>query len=151
MKYDWSKLKKEYVKGKYKSLKDFAKAKGIPQKTIDKKGSKWSALRKEIEKKGEEKTIEKLSDKVAEYNLKHMKLYQDVINRGKERLPSLDFESASGAVQAIKIGVEGQRDIILPKGVDTEVHVTVNIPRPYRVGPNGENLDDQPEKKAKDE
>lgn len=149
MKHSWSKLKQEYLKGKYGSLKTFAEKKGIPYSSLSKKAKNWRKIGKEIEEKGDEKTVEKLSDKVAEYNLKHMKLFQDVIDHGSGHLPNLDYESAAGAVQAIRVGVEGQRDILLPKGVDTEVHVTVNIPRPYRVGPNGENLDDQPEGKAK--
>ena len=125
IKHNWAKLKAAFLKGKYKSLKEFADYKKIPYRTVVVKGSSWLKVAKKIAIEGEEKTVEKLSDKVAEMNVKHMKLAQDVIDRGSDRLPSLDFESAAGAVQAIKTGIEIQREIILPKGKDNEVKLII--------------------------
>lgn len=151
MKYNWPKLKKEFLRGKYKSLKDFAKAKGIPERTVWKKCSKWRVIRKKIEQDGDQKTIDAASDKVAELNLKHMDLAQDVINHGKDRLTRLDFDSASGAVLAIKTGIEIQREILLPKGKDNEIKVIIEgfKPRDYKQTSGEKDTGDRDEKSEK--
>ena len=66
MKYNWKELKTEYLKGKFKSLKEFAEAKKIPYQTVRENATNWIQLTDKIEEKADEKFIEKASDDLAE-------------------------------------------------------------------------------------
>ena len=126
MKHNWAKLKAAYLKGKYKSLKDFAIAKNVPYRTVRKMGTNWRQLKSKIDAKGEEKTIEKASDKVAEMNARHIVQAKELVAHGRKRLPKLDYESAAGAVNAVKTGIELEREIVLPKGEDASITLVIN-------------------------
>lgn len=45
-KYDWKKIKQDHIDGKYKNLKELAKAYGIPYNTMRKKASTWNRDKK---------------------------------------------------------------------------------------------------------
>lgn len=45
-KYDWKKIKQDYLDGKYKNLKELAKAYDVPYNTMRKKASNWSRDKK---------------------------------------------------------------------------------------------------------
>ncbi|OGF48276.1 MAG: hypothetical protein A2452_12190 [Candidatus Firestonebacteria bacterium RIFOXYC2_FULL_39_67] len=126
MTHNWSNLKRDYLKGEYKSLKDFAEYKGIAYRTVRKMGAKWGQLRGKIEEKGDEKTVEKVSDHIAEMNVRHIIKAQELIETGSQALERLDFESAVGAVNAIKTGIEIEREIVLPKGEDASITLIID-------------------------
>lgn len=126
MTHNWSNLKRDFLKGEYKSLKEFAEYKGVPYKTIEKHGGKWRVLRKEIEEKSDEKTVEKVSDHISEMNARHIIKAQELIESGSQALEHLDFESAAGAVNAVKTGIELERNIVLPKGEDASITLIID-------------------------
>lgn len=66
-KYDWNNLEKEYITGKYKTVKSFLKDKGIPYNGNTNKATKgWKEKKVTAEKKKSAKTIEKIIEKQAE-------------------------------------------------------------------------------------
>ncbi len=58
-KYDWIKLKQEYILGKYKNLKEFAEKKGITYSVLRKKAKEWNAEKGTKREQKGNKIIEK--------------------------------------------------------------------------------------------
>lgn len=82
--YNWEELKKEFMLGDYKSLKEFAESKGLKYNgTFRKKTSGWLVEKRQKEDKKVtkiiEKTIEKIAERESDRNVAHLKLWDEFL------------------------------------------------------------------------
>lgn len=86
MKINWNleELKKEFLIGDYKTLKEFAEAKGLNYSSLRNKAKGWlqekAKLLQEKNKKVIEKVLEQRIEKETDYNLAHLKAWDELLN-----------------------------------------------------------------------
>jgi len=110
---DWKALKLEYLTGQYRSLEQFAREKGINPTVVRYHAKGWDY----------ERQILQAGDKIEQMNKHHNEVAVKLIERGKEYLKNHKITNITGALKAIELGVEIQREILLPKGQDTTIKV----------------------------
>ncbi|ADQ05199.1 hypothetical protein Calow_1653 [Caldicellulosiruptor owensensis OL] len=79
LRYDWDVLKREFLTGSYKSLKEFAEAKGVHYGTLRNKAKDWLKERQQItQEKNQailEKTLERQIEEAVDYNAWHVRVW----------------------------------------------------------------------------
>lgn len=97
-KYDWDKIRNEYIKSTI-SMQKLALKNKIPYKTLESKASKekWNSQRKNIQEKVRqktgEKTVEKISEKLSDRNAKHIEVWDLLMSKAKLLAEVACFES----------------------------------------------------------
>lgn len=119
-KYNWKELRAEWLTGKYISLKVFAEQHNIKYSALMHQAGKW----RERSKKIEELTITKTADRLATMQAKHIKVGEDMIDLGMTALISATINSSS-AIDAIRVGADLQKDILMPKGEEQKQPITI--------------------------
>jgi len=81
--YDWEGLKREFVLGSYKTLKEFAEAKNISYGLLRNKAKGWAQEKRQVEKTKTqlivEKTIQKQIEKASDYNTLHVEFWNRLL------------------------------------------------------------------------
>ncbi|MDO6355124.1 hypothetical protein Q3V94_08535 [Caloramator sp. CAR-1] len=103
---NWEELKKEFMLGDFKSLKDFAEKKGLKynsdfrKKVAGWKEEKLTKLRQKTDKIIE-KTIEKQIEHEVDYNTTHLKLWGEFLNILSEAISDKDnLKNKDGKISA---------------------------------------------------
>jgi hypothetical protein len=84
--YNWEELKKEFILGDYKSLREFAERKGLKYDSgnfrMRTKGWNKEKSTKEAQKRHEiiEKVVEKQVEREIDYNLKHLETWSKILD-----------------------------------------------------------------------
>ena len=68
-KYDWAKLKREYLTGDYKSLREFAEAKDINYAVLRQNAAEWSKEKLTIDSQKTNKIIEGVTEREIQYEI----------------------------------------------------------------------------------
>lgn len=103
---NWEELKKEFMLGDFKSLKDFAEKKGLKYNSDFRKkvaGWKEEKLTKHRQKADKiiEKTIEKQIEHEVDYNTTHLKLWGEFLNILSEVISDKDnLKNKDGKISA---------------------------------------------------
>jgi hypothetical protein len=102
---NWEELKKEFMLGDYKSLKEFADKKGINYDYLRRKTKGW--LKERVTKQSQkshkiiEKTIEKQIEHEVDYNTTHLKLWGEFLNILSEALKDIEnIKTRDGKISA---------------------------------------------------
>lgn len=121
-KYDWPKLKTEYITGEFESLKDFAEAKGLPYKTLRNNATGW--IDKKRAKAGQkqdkviERTIAKQVETEAEINTKHYELWKAFVDKAQALMVTAETPGQIKTLaEVIEKAQKGQR---LARGMDID-------------------------------
>lgn len=81
--YDWDELKREFLTGSYKSLKEFAEKKGLHYGTLRNKAKDWLKERQQItQEKNQailEKTLERQIEEAVDYNAWHVRVWDEFL------------------------------------------------------------------------
>jgi hypothetical protein len=141
--HDWNSLRKEWLSGKYQTLREMADAKKISQSTFKKRAAKegWSDRRAEAREKADAIVEERLPKLIAD---RHLEMLEKQLSYSKV-LVALGFANFKGkkriaresdALRSISIGMDAQvralkelreRDAEPPADNGPEVNVNVNI------------------------
>jgi len=82
--YDWDSLKREFILGSYRTLKEFAEAKNISYGLLRNKAKGWSQEKKELSKTKNQlivkKTIQKQIGKASDYNTWHTEIWDEFLH-----------------------------------------------------------------------
>ncbi|KYC47854.1 MAG: hypothetical protein AMQ22_00213 [Candidatus Methanofastidiosum methylothiophilum] len=106
--YDWDALRVEYIKGAYKNRYEFAKAKGIPQKTLYRNTKDWDKERKRLA----ERELEKIADEVGKEIKKGIIHYKDKLEAIIDRVTThinenvLEFNTTGEAIRSLSVALE---------------------------------------------
>jgi len=119
-KYNWKELQKEWLTGKYKTLTAFSDTHNIKYATLMKQASKWRAKVEKIEAL----SITKTADRLSAIQAKHIQIGEDMIDIGMSALVCATINSSS-AIDAIKVGADLQKDILMPKGEEAKQPITI--------------------------
>ena len=124
-KYDWIKLKQEYITGDYKSLKEFAEKKKINYDMLRRNAKTWS--KEKVTKRSQkghkiiEKTIERQIDAEVDRNTRHLQTFDKMQDAIEKILTQYDKPSKRDIYTLLKAGElmdkiqKGQR---LAEGMD---------------------------------
>lgn len=134
---DWIELKRKYILGDYKSLKEFSDKENINYGYLRKKAIGWEQERgtKEEQKSNKiiEKTIEKAAEKESDRNVRHIRIWDTILDKvekvlGDELTQYTDMfgkEHKTSLIQAgkletmMKIIEKAQKGHRLAEGLDT--------------------------------
>ena len=151
-KYDWIKLKREYMKSKCKSVKAFLETAGIPCSGRTRNSTRgWSTEKRQNEERTSSEIIEKTLAKTVELesnrNLRHLEVYdlaldacEEILRRelrqgvdmfgNKYKSPVIIHSKLARIVEALEKIQKGHR---LAEGLDGDsgaadgdVHITIN-------------------------
>lgn len=106
--WDWDTLRVEYIKGAYKNRYEFAKIKGIPEKTLYRNTKDWDEERKRLA----EKELEKIANDVGNEIKKGIINYKDKLEKIIERVTThinnsvLEFNTTGEAIRSLSIALE---------------------------------------------
>jgi hypothetical protein len=118
-KYDWPKLRQEWLTGKYKNIHEMAKKKHMPERTLLNKSAaeNWMSRKQEIEERTEERVIEKTIEIKANRRIetleKQLKYAQVMIGlslntfSGKKKL-----KKESDGISMLRLGIETQLKVL---------------------------------------
>ena len=94
MKYDWIKLKIEYISSDFASIKEFAEYKNIPIDTIKRNSKNWNKEKKQFSKMLTEKIMEKAVEKISETKSQEMvstrKVASEILKKISDAVKELD-------------------------------------------------------------
>ena len=121
-KYDWPKLKTEYITGEFESLKAFAEAKGVPYQTLRNNAKGWADKKstREVHKqyKIAEKVTEKQIETEAEINTKHYELWKAFVDKAQALMATAETPGQIKTLaEVIEKAQKGQR---LARGMDID-------------------------------
>jgi len=136
-KYDWQKLKIEYITGEWNSLAEFASANGVNATILYRRAraEKWQDEKVQRQSKKStrivQKTIEKQIESESEINTKHYELWVQILTKAT----ALAKEADSGGqlktlAEVIEKAQKGQR---LARGMDKEVFKPSGDVRPINL------------------
>jgi len=81
--YDWEGLKREFVLGSYRTLKEFAETKNISYGLLRNKAKGWTQEKRQVEKTKSklivEKTLQKQIEKASDYNTLHVEFWDRLL------------------------------------------------------------------------
>jgi len=106
---DWAALKREWLTGKYQSIKEFGEIHGIPMSTLTKQAWKyhWEEDRKkletEIEQQARAKIAQELSEKILEAKKQHYEAGTALISLGLKKARD---KGVNNPEVAVKIGAD---------------------------------------------
>ncbi len=82
--YDWEGLKREFMLGSYRTLKEFAEAKNISYGLLRNKAKGWTQEKRQVEKTKckliVEKTLQKQIEKASDYNTLHVEIWNEFLH-----------------------------------------------------------------------
>ncbi|WAM35597.1 hypothetical protein [Caldicellulosiruptor acetigenus] len=81
--YDWESLKREFLTGDYRTLKEFAEAKNISYGLLRNKAKGWTQEKRQVERTKSklivEKTLQKQIEKASDYNTLHVEFWDRLL------------------------------------------------------------------------
>lgn len=103
--YDWEALKREFLLGDYKSLRQFANAKKLCYSHLRRKAVGWAKEKSELQAQKERKIAEDLLEKQIEqeidWNITHLKLWGEFLNILQDALKDKkNIKSKDGKISA---------------------------------------------------
>ena len=121
-KYDWPKLKTEYITGEFESLKAFAEAKGIPYQTLRNNAAGWMTKKSTREVQKQDKIRERVTAKQieteAEINTKHYELWKAFVDKAQALMVTAETPGQIKTLaEVIEKAQKGQR---LARGMDID-------------------------------
>jgi len=138
---DWAPIKSDYISNPQETLTNLAVKYDINYGTLSQKANddKWTELREETQKKAQDKTIEKLTDKIAAVNARHANLgialqnisvnaIKEVDEKGEPKIKAKSVEEVRLLAQT---GVEIERKALnIEKEGNTPVAIQINFGSP---------------------
>lgn len=121
-KYDWPKLKTEYITGEFDGLQGFAKAKSITYSYLRKRAVGWDlekGTRRELkENKVRKKITERQIESEAEINTKHYELWKAFVDKAQALMSTAETPGQIKTLaEVIEKAQKGQR---LARGMDID-------------------------------
>jgi len=135
VKNNYIQLRKDFqegiIKGTYLNLADYCRKHKLDYQTVYKAcgNNMIKATQKQLEK-AQLKTDEKISEELAKMNVKHLKRLEYAQKKSYQALKDYEPETYSAAIYGLTKTIELERDIIAPKGLDRNIVINLNIPRP---------------------
>lgn len=128
-KYDWLKLKQEFVSGNWLTVADFFRDKSIPSNSRTRTNTKgWQGARAEYLKQVISQAQQKAVESEVDIRLRQQKEAKLLQKKGLEKLSELEITNIEEARRMITSGLEQER---LALGLDNKVTATqVNINQP---------------------
>ncbi|ADQ45660.1 hypothetical protein Calkro_0778 [Caldicellulosiruptor kronotskyensis 2002] len=81
--YDWDELKREFMIGNYKTLKEFAQEKGVNYGVLRNKARDWLKEKQQVNKEKNqlifEKTLQRQIEKATDYNTWHVEIWDEFL------------------------------------------------------------------------
>jgi len=144
-KYDWLKLKQEFVTGNWLTVADFFRDKNIPSNSRTRTHAKgWQGARVDYLKQVISQTQQKAIESEVDIRLRQQKGARLLQKKGLEKLNDLEINNIEEARRLITSGLEQER---LALGLDKNITATqVNIAQPGKT-----RLDEQIEKASYEE
>jgi hypothetical protein len=105
--YDWDSLRAEYIRGEYKNLLAFAKAKRIPQRTLYRNSKGWDEARQKLAEKQLDTLARNVADEIKSDAHKYKLMLEGVIAKAVKRIKEDDigFRSLGEAIKALDVGL----------------------------------------------
>ena len=115
-KYDWFKLKKEFLSDPTMTYAKLAERHSMPVRTIQNRGNvhRWLALRTEIMKRAEEKALREIESKHAEIKFRHATIGKSLQAEGiqainqKKKKPRTAKEALGFVTEGVRIEREAE-------------------------------------------
>lgn len=132
-KWDWPKLKIQFLSGDFGSVKDFLRQKGIPETTIAPTVG-WAAEKKDFQSRSVEVTKDKLveqeSDNIVEIRKRQARLARFMQLKGAKKLEDLDPETVDEARRLISSGMREERASLGMDSASKQSLTQINIESP---------------------
>jgi hypothetical protein len=132
-KWDWPKLRKEFLAGEWKTVKGFLIEKGIPYTNFA-QTTGWAEEKKELQEKSIEvtksKLVEQESDNIVEIRKRQARLARFMQLKGAKKLEDLHPETVDEARRLVVAGMKEERASLGMEGSGKQSLTQINIQSP---------------------
>lgn len=113
MKYDWLRLKDEFVRGKWFSVSEFLRVKNIPNNSYSrKKTTGWKDVKTKFVTEIVIRTQEKSVDTESDIRFRQQQLAKQLQYKGESKLEELSVDSIGEARKLITEGLREEREAL---------------------------------------